>query len=93
MRLGIDNSTKWSSWYKVIDNTLKNKPQIVRFILNHEQEIENRWLIVPYWDLLSKASLFLQSFASATLYAEGDMLSLSQSHHYEKQKITYIRPL
>jgi hypothetical protein len=76
LRLGIDNSTRWSSWYKVIDNTLKKKPQIVQFMLNHEQEIGDNRLMASDWDLLSKAGLFLQPFASATLYAEGDKSSL-----------------
>ena len=101
LRLGIDNSTRWSSWYKVIDNTLKKKPQIVQFMLNHEQEIGDNRLMASDWDLLSKTGLFLQPFASATLYAEGDKSSLSQSlflmdcllHHYEKQRVSLVRPL
>ncbi|RII22754.1 hypothetical protein CUC08_Gglean013408 [Alternaria sp. MG1] len=31
------------------------------------------------WDILQKAHTFLQPFASATLYAEGDKSSISQS--------------
>jgi len=48
------------------------------------------------WDLLTKSHAFLQPFASATLYAEGDKSSISQSlrimdsllHHYEKAKVS-----
>jgi hypothetical protein len=47
------------------------------------------------WDILGKAHAFLQPFASATLYAEGDKSSISQSLplmdallvHYERKKV------
>jgi len=95
LRLGIDNATRWSSWYHVINNLFKKKAQIIQFMLNHEQDIGDNRLLSSDWDLLSKAHSFLQPFASATLYAEGDKASLSQSlflmdcllHHYEKQKV------
>jgi hypothetical protein len=97
LRLGIDNSTRWSSWSNVIDNTLRKKPQIIQFMLNHEHEIGDNRLMASDQDLLSKSGLFLQPFASATLYAEGDKSSLSQSlflmdclHHYEKQRVSLI---
>lgn len=95
LRLGIDNVTRWSSWYRVIDNLFRKKPQIVQFMVDYEEELGENRLTGSDWDLLSKAHLFLQPFALATLYAEGDKSSLSQSlflmdcllHHYEKQKV------
>ncbi|RKK90088.1 hypothetical protein BFJ63_vAg18390 [Fusarium oxysporum f. sp. narcissi] len=36
LRLGIDNETRWSSWYHVLDKLFKKKAQIVQF--KHENE-------------------------------------------------------
>lgn len=49
------------------------------------------------WDFLGKVCSFLQPFASATLYAEGDKSSISHSlslmdallAHYERNKAYY----
>src|ERR1700742_34703 len=49
------------------------------------------------WDLLCKAHILLQPFASATLYAEGDRSYVSQSlplmdallAHYERNRMYY----
>jgi hypothetical protein len=66
----------------------------------HENEQilgENR-LTAADWDLLQKAYLFLQPFDGATLCAEGNKASLSQSlllmdcllSHYENEKVGHL---
>ena len=95
LSLGIDNVTRWSSWYKVIDNAIKKKLQISQFLLNHDTELEDNILNGSDWDLLGKTHAFLQPFASATLYAEGNCSSVAQSLvlmdalllHYERAKV------
>ncbi len=95
LSLGVDNATRWSSWYKVIDNAMKRKAQIHQFLLDHDTELEDNVLNGSDWDLLSKTHIFLQPFASATLYAEGGCSSVSQSLvlmdalllHYERAKV------
>jgi hypothetical protein len=95
LSLGIDNVTRWSSWYRVIDNAIKNKLQISQFLLNHDTELEDNILNGSDWDLLGKTHTFLQPFASATLYAEGNCSSVAQSLvlmdalllHYERAKV------
>ena len=43
LRLGVDNATRWSSWYQVIDKVLKKKTLIKEFMTDHEAELgENR---------------------------------------------------
>lgn len=50
------------------------------------------------WDLLRKAHTFLQTFVSATLYAEGDKSSISQSLvimdsllvYYKREKVSIL---
>jgi hypothetical protein len=95
IRLGIDNTTRWSSWYKVIDNALKKRAQIAQFITDHDTALGDDVLTGSDWELLSKTHLFLQPFASATLYAEGKSSSVSQSlvlmdvllKHYENARV------
>jgi hypothetical protein len=92
---GIDNTTRWSSWYKVIDNALKKRAQIAQFITDHDTALGDDVLTGSDWELLSKTHLFLQPFASATLYAEGKSSSVSQSlvlmdvllKHYENARV------
>jgi hypothetical protein len=96
LSLGIDNVTRWSSWYKVIGNAMKKKLQISQFLLDHDTELEDNILNGSDWDLLSKTHTFLQPFASATLYAEGSCSSVAQSLvlmdalllHYERAKVS-----
>jgi len=95
LRLGIDNATRWSSWYHIINKAITKKALIVEFMLEHEAAIGGNRLIAADWDLLGKVRDFLQPFASATLYAEGAQSSISQSLfimdllllHYEQQRV------
>jgi hypothetical protein len=97
LRLGIDNRTRWSSWYMVIDRAIRKQSEIKAFMTDHEAILGNIRLTAQDWDFLSKARTFLQPFASATLYAEGDKSSISQSlplmdallAHYERNKTHY----
>jgi hypothetical protein len=97
LRLGIDNRARWSSWYQVIDRAIRKKDKIQSFMSDHEDAIGDNRLLVRDWELLGKAHTFLQPFASATLYAEGDDSSISQSLmlmdmlllHYEEQQVPF----
>lgn len=97
LRLGIDNRTRWSSWYMVIDRVMLKQAKIKAFMTDHEEQLGHIRFSAQDWDLLSKAHTFLQPFASATLYAEGDKSSISQSlllmdallTHYERNKAYY----
>jgi hypothetical protein len=97
LNLGIDNTTRWSSWYKVIDNAIRKKTQINQFLIDRDTELEGNVLNGSDWDLLAKTHAFLQPFSSATLFAEGASSSLSQTLtlmdalllHYEQAKELY----
>jgi hypothetical protein len=97
LRLGMDNRTRWSSWYQVIDRAIRKKDKIQSFMSDHEEAIGDNRLLVGDWELLGKVHTFLQPFASATLYAEGDDSSISQSLmlmdmlllHYEEQQVPF----
>ncbi|EXK24260.1 hypothetical protein FOMG_19001 [Fusarium oxysporum f. sp. melonis 26406] len=43
LRLGMDNRTRWSSWYQVIDRAIRKKDKIQSFMSDHEEAIgDNR---------------------------------------------------
>ncbi|KAG6999884.1 hypothetical protein FOFC_03350 [Fusarium oxysporum] len=99
--LGIDNATRWSSWYKVISVALDKKAQIVQFMVDHDKDIGCAHLLSGAdWDILSKTHTFLQPFTEATLVTEGDKASLCSTlrlmdgllSHFEKAKIHYSTP-
>lgn len=95
LRLGIDNDTRWNSWYKMLDNLIRKQPQIKQFLLDYDKHIDDNILNLSDWDYLEKTHRFLQPFASATLWAEGKSSTLSQVltimdgllRHYEKNKV------
>ena len=78
LQQGIDNRTRWNSRYHAISKALKNKAQINEFFLENEAKIIHCRLDHKDWELLSRAHDFLETFAEATLYAEGKG-SISQS--------------
>jgi hypothetical protein len=101
LSLGIDNATRWSSWYHVIDNAIKKKNRIIQFLHEHDRELDDNRLNSSDWDLLTKTHAFLEPFSAATLYAEGKCSSIGQSLalmdallcHYERAKTKFSQPL
>jgi hypothetical protein len=95
LRLGIDNNTRWNSWYKLIDNLIRKKQQIKQFLLDHDKELSDNIFNASDWEYLERTHHFLQPFTSATLWAEGANSTLSQTltimdgllRHYEKNKV------
>ena len=97
LRLGIDNATRWSSWFALIDKALKKQAQIKLFFVDNDKDLEEIKLTAKDWDLLHKAHDFLQPFDGLTRSAEGAKSSISQVllamdallKHYEQQKDIY----
>ncbi|TQV91003.1 Ribonuclease H-like protein [Cordyceps javanica] len=96
--LGIDNATRWSSWYRVINNALSRKPQVVQFMVDNDQDIGSDYVLTGAdWDILSKTHTFLQPFTEATLLTEGDKASICSTlrlmdgllSHFKKAKAHY----
>lgn len=94
LNLGIDNATRWSSWFKVLSNALKKKSEIIGFLLQHDEKLEGIKLTGSDWELLAKTRQFLKPYALGTLLAQSDASSVSESllvmdvllSHYEKTK-------
>lgn len=98
--LGIDNDTRWSSWFQVIKRANKKRDEIKEFIAKHDEcepfRLQNR-----DWDILERTEEFLSVFNSGTLWVEGHKASLSQSlemmdvilTYFEDQKVVSTIPL
>lgn len=97
LRLGIDNDTRWNSWYRMIDNLLRKKQEIKQFLLDHDKSLGDNILNSSDWEYLERIHTFLQPFTSTTLWAQGTMSTLSQNlmimdillRHYEQKKEFY----
>ena len=35
VKLGMDNATRWNSWYKVLDVAIRKKKRIINFMLDY----------------------------------------------------------
>lgn len=98
--LGIDNDTRWTSWYQVINKAMKKKDQIVLFLHEHAEALDRNILTSNDWETLEQTHVFLQFFASSTLIVEGDKASLHRSLYtmdailsfFEEQKVYIINP-
>jgi len=77
--LGIDNDTRWLSWYFVIDRAIRKKDEIIKFLHEHDEACSPNTLTHADWEILGRTHLFLQVFNSGTLWIEGDRAGLSQS--------------
>ncbi|PNP59312.1 hypothetical protein FNYG_14943 [Fusarium nygamai] len=94
--LGINNDTRWSSWYHLIKRTTRKEREIKDFIDKHAK-CDNFQLNGVEWDTLKRTERFLSVFASSTLWVEGSEASLSQSltlmdailTFFEDQKVLY----
>jgi hypothetical protein len=77
--LGIDNDTRWNSWFKVINTAIAKRPKIVNWLAMNSSHFGANSLDVEDWDLLGKTHSFLQPFNQATLMTEKRDSSLSQA--------------
>jgi hypothetical protein len=92
--IGIDNATRWNSWYCVIDIALKKKTEVLAFLSKYHSELPSAFTDED-WDILWQTHTFLKPFWQATLGGErsnsGLAFSLSTMDELllwmEKQKV------
>ncbi|KAJ3455498.1 hypothetical protein MRS44_016980 [Fusarium solani] len=80
LRLGIDNETRWSSWYHVLDKLFKKKAHIVQFMHEHEKTLGDNRLTAADWDLLQKTMT-----EDVPVYSAALLLDPSKREAYIKQ--------
>jgi len=64
--LGIDNITRWNSWFNIIDVALQRRSAIVIWLMDNIDKIGDNHLEKDDWDLLQKTHEFLQPFKQVT---------------------------
>jgi hypothetical protein len=74
----LDNSTRWNSWYQMIDTALKNESAIDNYVKANFKSLEKDHLSPQDWTSLRTINTFLQPFNRATLENEGDHVTLDQ---------------
>jgi hypothetical protein len=87
--LGIDNDTRWSSWFQVIKRANKKRDEIKEFIVKHHKCEPFRFQNCD-WDKLERTEKSLSIFNSGTLWVEGHKASLSQILEMMEVILTYL---
>lgn len=94
--LGIDNATRWNSWYMLLRNALDKKDKLMMFQQEHHKALGDDCLTQDDWDILRLTADFLQPFWQATLAQQMKWSSLDQLlyhmdillKHFEDAKVT-----
>ncbi|KAJ3496446.1 hypothetical protein NLG97_g2651 [Lecanicillium saksenae] len=95
--LGIDNATRWNSWYMLLRTALEKRDKLMVFQQEHHRALGEDTLTQEDWDVLRLTADFLQPFWQATLAEERKWSSLDQLlyhmdillKHFEDTKKTY----
>lgn len=93
--LGIDNVTRWSSWYYVLSIAIKKRDEITTYMVKNFKALDGQILSDDEWDFLEKTHKFLAPFKHATKKSECHSADLSQTLtimdalllHYESSKV------
>ena len=75
----MDNRTRWNSWYNMLQVLLKQKAHVDKFCENFERELQKDLLDLADWKKLRMINDFLQLFSRATLFTEGDEVSIDRT--------------
>ncbi len=76
--IGIDNATRWNSWYMVIDKVLSKQAEIMQFLQIYRADLPST-LDSDDWDLLKDTYAFLQPFYQSTKRGQDSKASLDQT--------------
>jgi hypothetical protein len=95
--LGIDNATRWNSWYILLRTALEKKDKLMVFQQEHHKALGEDCLTQDDWDVLRLTADFLQPFWQATLAQQKKWSSLDQLlyhmdillKHFEDSKVNY----
>lgn len=96
--LGIDNATRWNSWYNLLRIALEKQDKLMVFLNTHHKALEDDLLTPEDWELLKITMEFLQPFWYATQVQQRNWSSLDQVlynmdillKHLEDSKVCYL---
>jgi hypothetical protein len=76
--LGIDNITRWNSWFLLLDAAINQEGAISIFLNQYHEELEADILTHDDWQVLKMTHEFLQPFYQATLEQQMEWASIDQ---------------
>lgn len=65
--VGIDNITRWNSWFKLLDAAISQEVQLSIFLNQYHNELEDDILTHGDWQVLKMTHELLQPFYQATI--------------------------
>ncbi|KAK9312698.1 hypothetical protein V1524DRAFT_479030 [Lipomyces starkeyi] len=79
--LGLDNDTRWNSWYVLITTALEPKVRVAlhQYLDRHYERLRDDFLTPEDWRALEDTACFLKPFYRATLESEGDFDSIDKT--------------
>ncbi|OAA34473.1 transposase-like protein [Beauveria brongniartii RCEF 3172] len=76
--LGIDNITRWNSWFKLLDAAISQEGALSISLNQYHSELEGDILTHDDWEILKMTHAFLQPFHQATLEQQMEWASIDQ---------------
>ena len=76
--LGLDNITRWNSWYKLLDAAICQEGALSIFLNRFHKELEDDLLTHDDWQVLKMTREFLQPFHQATIEQQMEWASIDQ---------------
>lgn len=97
LKLGIDNATRWNSWYLLIKRAVSKRSEIMEICRRHKKDFGDGKDILTEeeWEQLEDTEEFLQPFYQATLEGQSEFASLDQAlffmdvlfKHFEEARV------
>ena len=75
----MDNRTRWNSWFNMLLVLLELREKVEKYCQDYESEVEEDILSFADWKKLRTIKDFLAPFSRATLFTEGDSVSIDRT--------------
>lgn len=77
--LGLDNDTRWNSWFRLLDAALRLQSHVEWYQRKHYDDLRDDYLSLDEWRVLEETRAFLQPFWKITQLTEGRCATLDRS--------------
>ncbi|KAM3536754.1 hypothetical protein ARSEF1564_010323, partial [Beauveria bassiana] len=76
--LGLDNITRWNSWFKLLDAAIRQEGAVSIFLNQFHEQLVDDILTHDDWQVLKMTHEFLQPFHQATMEQQMEWASIDQ---------------
>lgn len=77
--LGLDNDTRWNSWFLLLDAALNLQEHVEWYQRKHYEDLRDDYLTPNEWAILGETRTFLQPFWKITQLTEGRYATLDRT--------------